>query len=135
FSGMASLSLSSALWLTAMAGNPLGAEIAKKSGIEIGFASWLVASSVPTLLAMLVVPFLLYKIIRPEVTAMPEAPAEARKSLAELGPLTRNEKVVAVTFAGMVLLWALSGSFGIDSTAVAFLGLGVMLAMNVLTLE
>ena len=94
FSGMASLTLSSALWLTAMAGNPLGAEIAKKSGVNIGFGSWLVASAVPTILAMVLVPFLLYKIIKPEVTAMPNAPADARKTLAELGPLTRDQKVV-----------------------------------------
>lgn len=135
FSGMASLTLSSALWLTAMAGNPLGAEIAKKSGVEIGFGSWLVASSVPTIVAMIVVPLVLYKIIKPEVTAMPDAPAEARKSLAALGPITRDQKVVAATFAGMVVLWGLSGTLGIDSTAVAFLGLGVMLATNVLTLQ
>ena len=44
FSGMASLTLSSALWLTAMAGNPLGAEIAKKSGVNIGFTSWFLAA-------------------------------------------------------------------------------------------
>ncbi|HEU4647672.1 MAG TPA: DASS family sodium-coupled anion symporter [Gemmatimonadales bacterium] len=134
FSGMASLSLSSALWLTAMAGNPLGAEIAKKYGVEIGFGSWLIASSVPTLLGMVLVPFLLYKIIRPEVTAMPQAPAEARKALAEMGPLTRDQKVVAFTFAGMVILWGSASTLGIDPTSVAFLGLGVMLATGVLTL-
>jgi DASS family divalent anion:Na+ symporter len=37
FAGMASLSLSSALWFTAMAGNPLGAEVARTFGLEIGF--------------------------------------------------------------------------------------------------
>jgi DASS family divalent anion:Na+ symporter len=134
FSGMASLSLSSALWLTAMAGNPLGAEIAKTQGVEISFVSWLIASSVPTLLAMVLLPFLYYKIIRPEVTAMPEAPAEARKALAALGPLTRDQKVVGWTFLGMVILWGASATLGIDPTAVAFLGLGILLATDVLTL-
>jgi len=134
FSGMASLTLSSALWLTAMAGNPLGAEIAGKYGVTISFGSWLVASCVPTLLAMLVVPWLLYKIIKPEVTAMPNAPAEAKKSLAALGPLTRDQKVVGLTFLAMVVLWGLAGTLGIDPTAVAFLGLGIMLATGVLTL-
>ena len=134
FSGMASLTLSSALWLTAMAGNPLGAEIAGKYGVTISFGSWLVASCVPTILAMLVVPWLLYKIIKPEVTAMPNAPAEAKKSLSALGPLTRDQKVVGLTFMGMVVLWGLAGTLGIDPTAVAFLGLGVMLATGVLTL-
>jgi DASS family divalent anion:Na+ symporter len=134
FSGMASLSLSSALWLTAMAGNPLGAEIAKQSGVNIGFGSWLIAACVPTILAMILVPLLLYRIIKPEVTKMPDAPAEARQALAELGALTRDQKVVGFTFLGMVVLWGLSATLDIDPTAVAFLGLGVLLATSVLTL-
>ena len=77
FSGMASLTLSSALWFTAMAGNPLGAEIARGHGLEIDFASWFVASSVPTLVAMALLPLVLYKVIAPEVTATPEAPLAA----------------------------------------------------------
>lgn len=134
FSGMMSLTLSSALWLTAMAGNPLGAEIAKQYGVEISFGSWLLAASVPTLLAMIVLPYLYYKIIRPEVTDMPNAPAEARKALAALGPMTRNQKIVGFTFLGMVILWGVASTLGIDPTAVAFLGLGVLLATGVLTL-
>jgi divalent anion:Na+ symporter, DASS family len=134
FSGIASLSLSSALWLTAMAANPLGAEIAKSHGVEIGFGSWLLASSVPTLAGMALLPLALYKIIRPEVTATPEAPAQARQALKALGPPTRDEKIVAAVFVGMVALWGAAGTFGIDTTAVAFLGLGVLLATGVLTL-
>jgi divalent anion:Na+ symporter, DASS family len=134
FIGMVSLTLSSGLWLTAMAGNPLGAEIAKKYGVEIGFGSWLIASSGPTLLAMVVLPYVYYKIIRPEVTAMPEAPAEARKALAAMGPITRNQKIVGMTFVGMVVLWGAGSTLGIDPTAVAFLGLGILLATGALTL-
>jgi DASS family divalent anion:Na+ symporter len=135
FSGIASLSLSSGLWLTAMAANPLGAEIARPFGVEIGFSSWLIAASVPTLTAMAVVPYLLYKLMAPEVTATPDAPAAAKVALEKLGPLSRHERVVAVVFVGMVALWALSGTYGIDSTAVAFLGLGLLLLTGVLTLE
>ena len=134
FSGMASLTLSSALWLTAMAGNPLGAEIAKTWGLEIGFGSWLVAASVPTLFCIVVLPFVYYKLMRPEVTAMPDAPAEAKKALAALGGLTRDQKIVGWTFAGMVALWGAAATLGIDPTAVAFLGLGILLATGVLTL-
>jgi DASS family divalent anion:Na+ symporter len=134
FSGMASLTLSSGLWLTAMAGNPLGAEIAKDYGVEIGFGSWLIASSVPTLLAMILTPLVLYRVIRPEVKAMPEAPAAARRALAALGPLTRDQKIVAGTFAAMVALWGASATLGLDPTAIAFLGFGVLLATGVLTL-
>ncbi len=134
FSGMASLTVSSALWFTAMAANPLGAEIARGYGLDIGFGSWLVASSVPALAAMALLPYVLYKVLAPEVTSTPEAPRAARQALQALGPLKAHEKTVAATFVGMVALWASAASLGLDSTAVAFLGLGVLLATGVLTL-
>ncbi len=134
FSGMASLTVSSALWLTAMAANPLGSEIARGYGLTIGFGSWLVASSVPTLAAMALLPLFLYKLIKPEVTATPEAPPAARRALAAMGALRRDEKIVAATFVGMVALWASAATLGLDSTAIAFLGLGVLLTTGVLTL-
>ncbi len=135
FSGMASLSLSSALWMTAMAANPLGSEIARSFGIRIGFGSWLIAASLPTLTCMLLMPPFLNWLIAPERTATPEAPAAARRALAALGPLSRDEKIVLVAFAGMVALWASAAQLGLDSTAVAFLGLGALLASGVLTLQ
>ena len=134
FSGIASLSLSSALWLTAMAANPLGAEIARTFGVEIGFSAWLVAASLPTLLAMALMPPLLHWLIAPERTATPEAPAAARRALAALGPMTRADRIVLAAFVGMVVLWGCAATLAIDSTAVAFLGLGVLLASGVLTL-
>lgn len=134
FSGMASLTLSSALWLTAMAANPLGAAIAGGYGLSIGFGSWLAAASVPTLVAMALLPLVLYKVISPEVTATPEAPHAARRALKAMGPLRRHEKIVALTFVGMVVLWGAAATLKLDSTAVAFLGLGTLLATGVLTL-
>lgn len=134
FSGMASLSLSSALWLTAMAANPLGAEMAKTFGLSIGFGGWLVAASAPTLAAMVLLPLLLYKVIAPEVKATPAAPAAAREALRRMGLLSAQEKIVGATFVGMVVLWAAAGTLKLDSTAIAFLGLGALLATNVLSL-
>jgi len=135
FSGMASLSVSSALWLTAMVANPLGSEIARGAGVQVSFARWLVAASVPTVCAIIVLPLWLYWLIDPEVRATPEAPAAAREALKALGPLSRNEWIVLVVFLGMVVLWASASTFGTDSTAIAFLGLGVLLATDVITLK
>jgi DASS family divalent anion:Na+ symporter len=133
FSGMVSLSLSGALWFTAMAGNPLGAELARHAGVQITFGSWLLASSVPTLVAMLVLPWLLQRVMSPEVLSTPDAPAAAKRALAALGPLSRDERIVAGTFFAMVALWASAAFIGLDSTAIALLGLGVLLATGVLT--
>ena len=135
FSGIASLSVSSALWLTAMAANPLGTEIARGHGVEIGFGRWLLAASVPTTCAIVVLPWALHRMIQPEVRATPDAPAAARKALAALGPLTRKEWIVLSVFAGMVVLWASAATIGLDSTAIAFLGLGALLATGGITLQ
>ena len=132
-SGAVSLSLSSALWLTAMAANPIGAEIARASGVEIGFASWLLAACVPTLTAMVLMPPFLSWLIGPEMKATPEAPAAARRALAALGPPTRGEKIVLATFVGMVVLWGSAATFDLDSTAIAFLGLAILMTTGVLT--
>jgi DASS family divalent anion:Na+ symporter len=118
-----------------MAANPLGTEIARGSGVEIGFGRWLIASSVPTLCAMLLLPLLLYRVIDPEVKATPDAPAAARRALAALGPMSRHEWTVLLVFVGMVALWASASTFDLDSTAIAFLGLGVLLATGVITLK
>jgi DASS family divalent anion:Na+ symporter len=71
-------------------------------------------------------------VVGPEVKATPGAPAAAREALAALGPMSRPEKVVTITFVGMVAAWALAGTLHLDSTAIALLGLGVLLATGTL---
>ena len=64
------------------------------------------------------------------------AGARRRQALAALGPLTRaRDGSSLVIFVGMVALWASAATLGLDSTAIAFLGLGVLLATGVLTLD
>ena len=135
FCGMASLSVSSALWLTATSANPIGVEIAEHFGLKIDFGSWLVASSVPTLAAILLLPPVLYRLLPPGVRATPGATTAAREALRSLGPLGRDEKIVAVAFALMVTGWIMARTLSLDLTAVAFAGLGALLATSVLTVD
>ena len=135
FCGMASLAVSSALWLTATSVNPIGAEIARQFGLKISFGSWLLAASVPALAAILLLPLVLFRLFPPGIRATPDAPAAARAALREMGPLSRDEKVVAVAFLLMVTGWVTAGALKLDLTAVAFGGLGALLATSVLTLD
>src|SRR5215831_5189831 len=41
FCGMASLAVSSALWMTATSANPVGIQVPQQFGVEIGFGRWL----------------------------------------------------------------------------------------------
>lgn len=133
--GLASLSLSSSLWLTAMAANPAGAAIAAESGVSVSFFSWFLAAVPPVLAAGLLLPPLLCRVMRPEVVRTPEAPALARKDLADRGPLSRDERITASVFGGLVLLWSFGSSLGVDRTAAALAGLAVLLLTGVYRLE
>ncbi|RPI99518.1 MAG: DASS family sodium-coupled anion symporter [Chloroflexi bacterium] len=135
FCGMASLSVSSALWLTATSANPIGVSLAAQSGVKISFGTWLLASSVPALVTIFVLPLILARLFPPGVNDTPDAPATARKELHTMGPLARDEWIVAVTFAVMVTGWVMADSLRLSLPAVAFAGLGVLLATNVLTLD
>jgi divalent anion:Na+ symporter, DASS family len=135
FCGMASLSVSSALWLTATSANPIGVSLAAQSGVKISFGTWLLASSVPALVTIFLLPLILSRLFPPGVTDTPDAPATARKELHGMGRLSRDEWIVAVTFAVMVTGWVMADSLRLSLPAVAFAGLGVLLATNVLTLD
>ena len=135
FCTMASLAVSSALWMTATSANPIGIQLAQKFGIQIGFGKWLVASCVPALIAILALPWVIARMFPPRVGETPEAPVAARKALATLGPLSRDEGITAVAFALMVSGWIFADKLGLNVTSIAFLGLGILLMAGVLTLD
>jgi len=135
FCGMASLAISSALWLTATSVNPIGVQVAAQFGVTIGFGRWLLAASVPTLTAMLLLPLVVRRLFSPGVEKTPDAPRAARVALESMGPMARDEIITGLAFTAMVTGWVLAGALNINVTAVAFGGLGVLLATSVLTLD
>jgi divalent anion:Na+ symporter, DASS family len=135
FCAMASLAVSSALWMTASSTNPIGVQIVQKTGLQIGFGSWFLAASVPSFIAIGMLPLLISKLFPHGVGATPEAPAAARAELAGMGSMSRNERITAVTFAVMVTGWVFADALKINVTAVAFMGFGVLLVAGVLTLD
>ena len=134
-SSMAGLTLSSTLWLTAMAANPAGARMAEDFGVHITYGSWALAASVPVIILFFLVPWIIFKIFPPEVKETPEAPQIAKEALEAMGPVHKNEWIMGAVFIGMVFLWVMSGTWGLDKTAVAFLGLGVLMVTNIFTIS
>jgi DASS family divalent anion:Na+ symporter len=135
FCAMASLAVSSALWMTATSCNPISVQIVGKAGLEIGFGGWLLASCVPTLVAIAMLPFLVFKIFPPGVGSTPEAPGAARRELAVMGSMSRDERITGVIFALMIAGWVMGSALNLNATSVAFLGFGVLMVSNVLTLD
>lgn len=135
FCTMASLAVSSALWMTATSANPIGVQIARDAGVNIDFAKWFITSSVPALCSIVALPWLVSKLFPPGVGETPEAPRASREELGKLGSLSRDEWVTAIVFVIMVILWVFGEPLKISTTIVAFAGLGVLLALSVLTLK
>jgi len=127
--------ISSALWFTGMAANPVGAGIAAQFGVNMNFGNWVFVASVPCIMALIAIPFVLYKLFPPENKYTPEAPEMAKNALHEMGPMSRQEWIMGITFFGMILLWAFSPILNINLAIVAFLGLSILILTNVYTLE
>jgi DASS family divalent anion:Na+ symporter len=135
FCAMASLAVSSALWMTATSANPIGIQVAREFGLEINFGKWLLVASVPAMTAIVALPWIVARLFPPGVGETPDAPVAARKELAALGPLSRNERITAVAFVLMVSGWVFADALGLNVTSIAFAGLGMLLMTNVLTLD
>ena len=110
FCAMASLAVSSALWMTATSANPIGVQVTKQFGLDIGFGSWLLAACVPALCAIVMLPWLVAKLFPPRVGATPEAPKAARAELAGMGAMSRDERITAIVFVVMVAGWVAADS-------------------------
>jgi DASS family divalent anion:Na+ symporter len=133
FCAMASLAVSSALWMTATSANPIGIQLVKDFGLQIGFGKWLLVASLPALTAIVALPWAVSKVFPPGVGETPEAPVAARKELAALGALTRDERLTAIAFILMVVGWIFADKLQLNVTSIAFAGLGVLLLSSVLT--
>ncbi|MGQ0734738.1 MAG: DASS family sodium-coupled anion symporter [Acidobacteriota bacterium] len=122
-----------AMFLTGQASNILAAGLAiKLVNVEVTWSSWFVAAIVPGIVSSLAVPWIVYRVVPPEITATPEAAEFARSELARLGPTDRRASTALSVFAGVGLLWLTSGWHGLDVTFVAIAGLGVLLLTKTL---
>lgn len=123
----------SALFLTSMAANPLVAEMAYQgSGVEVAWGGWALASLVPGAVSLLIIPYVVYRLVPPEVTDTSKARGHARKHLEGMGPMSRDEKGMLFVFVLVLSLWVTATWHGISVTSVAYLGIGGLLILGVL---
>ncbi|MGL5089767.1 MAG: DASS family sodium-coupled anion symporter [Aeromonas sobria] len=119
---------------TGFAGNlALVGIAASVAGLTIGFREWALYLLPPAIGLLLIMPLVLYLVIRPETRDTPDAPRFAREELAKMGSLSRDEKSLLGVFVGLVVLWVGGSNLGLDATTVAFLGLAALLLLGVLS--
>ncbi len=130
-----SVCMGAAMFFTGQASNPIAAQIAGQNGFPITWMSWFVAGSVPGIVSLAVIPLLVMKLFPPEITKTPEAAAFAARELLKMGPMSRQERILAFVFAGVCGMWATAGRHGVDITVTALLGAAALLLTGVLTWE
>ncbi len=125
-----------AMFLTGQASNPIIARFIRQvTGIEITYARWAVASIVPALVSLVLVPWLLFKVFPPEVKHTPAARELATQELTAMGPMKWSERLMLLVFALVAILWMTISFHGIDYATVALIGISVLLVTGVLDWE
>jgi len=127
--------ITSAMFMTAMAANPLCVELAQQLGVHITWTGWALAASLPGMLSLLIVPWLIYRLYPPEIRHTTEAAQLARQKLTEMGRMKTSEWIMLWTFILLLLLWIFGGMLNVHGTTAALAGLGILLISGVLTWE
>jgi DASS family divalent anion:Na+ symporter len=122
-----------AMFLTGQASNALIARLVREAtGLEFGYARWLIGALVPGLVAFAIVPVVLHRLYPPEVRETPAAAAIAAHELARMGPMTAHERLMLATFAMVAILWMTTALHGINYAVVALIGISALLVSGVL---
>ncbi|MFZ1417746.1 MAG: DASS family sodium-coupled anion symporter [Burkholderiaceae bacterium] len=134
--------ITSAMFITATAPNPLVVKLiadATGANIQLSWSTWALAMLLPGLAAILLMPLVLFWLYPPEIKNTPNAAQFAKEKLAEMGEMSRGERIMLTIFAVLLLLWAgipamiFGSAWAVDPTTTALLGLVLLLLTGVLT--
>lgn len=131
---LATTCVSSTLFLTGQAPNPLAVELAAKSGVTlVSWTGWFIAVAPVGFLLFLITPLLTYFLCPPEVKGSPEIAAWAREEFTKLGTMSRNEIAMALISLLALVLWIGSSFFGVNPTTTALIVIILMVLFRIIS--
>jgi L-tartrate/succinate antiporter len=131
----AATAVTSSLFLTALAPNVLCVEIIRKTArIDISWMDWFKGAAPFGLVALAVLPLLVYWIYPPEVKASDEVPRWAAEELRKMGPLSWKEIALAALVLGAMCAWIFGGAL-INATTVALVAVSAMVVVGIVRWE
>ncbi len=123
--------ITSSMFVTAMAPNLLAIELARKTAhVDISWMQWFVAFAPVGILLLIATPLLAYWLYPPEIKASGKVPAWAAQELAKLGALTLREVTLAILVVLALLLWIFGADY-VNATTVALIVIALMLVTRV----
>jgi DASS family divalent anion:Na+ symporter len=125
--------VAAAMFMTGQAGNLLAADFGRQvAGVDMSWARWATAGIVPGLVSLAGLPWIVSRLLPPEIRRTPHAADFARKELEAMGPVSWNQKIVLTVFLGVCGLWLTSSLHGINAELVALAGACLLLLTGVL---
>ncbi len=125
--------ITSAMFLTANAGNPIAVKFAQNVGIDISWMSWAKASIVPGIVSLILLPVFLRKFFTCEVEDAEQIRLHAKSELHSMGKMTLSEKILIGVFVMLLVLWSCGNVINVHATEAALFGVGILLIAKVLT--
>lgn len=125
--------ITSAMFLTAMASNPMIQSFAAVQGVEITWTNWALAASIPGLISLIVIPLFLYIVYPPQVKQFDSAVDLATQRLNAMGPMSTKEWTMAGIFVLMLISWIFGESYGITTTTTSLVGVCLLLMTKIIS--
>ena len=125
--------VTSSLFLTAGSFNLLAAGFVQKlAHVELRWTDWFITAAPAIIPLLVMVPILTYWLYPPEVKRNSEVSKWAATQLERIGPLTRNEMILAGVVVLSLVLWVAGGAY-VGAATVAGIAVSLMLITRVLT--
>ncbi|MBZ7992890.1 DASS family sodium-coupled anion symporter [Campylobacter sp. RM9333] len=131
---LATTCISSSIFLTGQAPNPLALEILSKSGIAVvDWMGWFLCFLPIGIILFLITPLLTYYIYPPEVKGSSKISAWAKEELVKLGSIKLKELLMLSISILALILWIGSKTFGVSATTTALIVIILMIVTNIIT--
>ena len=131
---IASTSVTSSMFLTALAPNLLAVDLmAKSTQHAITWMEW-AKIMIPIMIPLfLITPWLTYIVYPPTQKKSPEAPAWATEELKKLGSITFKEYLMAGLATVALVLWIFGKELGVDATITAISIVSIMILSGIIS--
>lgn len=134
--GLSSSCVTSSIFLTGQAPNPLALSLVAQNGIEVvDWMGWFLAFLPMGMILFILTPLLAYWIYPPEVKGSLEISIWAREKYQALGKMPLKQiYMILIALVGLVL-WIGASFFGINPTTTALIVVVLMVSLGVITWE
>ena len=96
--------ITSTLFITAMAANPLAVKLAEQAGFSISWIDWAIAAIVPGIVSLALMPLVIYYLYPPTIKYSDSAPKIAREKLDAMGRFSIHEIIMMLVFVLLIVL-------------------------------